>query len=120
MTERAEILRLLQRAAEVSNTNLIVRSQFAIAEVRGPLALHCTGEWLRLGVEGESHIHLKLAAVKGLQFQCPPDANAGVRVCGEDGELLCRIVFRQTNPKLEGYDAGRAASVKEEFSAIAV
>lgn len=111
-----EPLKEIERAAGVENTNLIVRSEFAIAEVRGPLAYHCTGRWLRLGVEGQSHLHLKVEAVVAVEFTASDEANAALKVLGQQGSLLCRIVFRHTNPKANLFDAARRLNMIQMFS----
>lgn len=111
-----EWLPVIERAAAVSNTNLIVRSEYAIVEVRGPLQLHCTGQWLRLGVEGQSHLHLKLGAIEALQFVSPADANSALRILGVQDSLLCRIVFRHTNPRGQPFEPTRREQVQQMFS----
>ena len=120
MSSHDEILAALAAAAERSHASLIVRSAAAIAEVRGPLALRRGAEWLTLGEEGGSHVHLKLDAVRGLRFGSPRDANAALEVLGPDGASLCRISFRGTNPsRADAYQADRAEEVRARFGSLA-
>lgn len=116
MPQPTELLQVIERAARRENTNLIVRSEFAIAEVKGPLQLHCTGQWLRLGVEGQSHLHIKVAEIERLEFSAPTDANAGIKLLGQKNALLCRIVFRHTNPELANFDESQRNEVQRLFS----
>ena len=119
MNANDEILAALETAATLAQTSVIVRSAGAIAEVRGPLVLRRGNEWLTLGEEGGSHVHLKLDAVCGLRFASPRDGNAALEVMGADGASLCRISFRGTNPsRVETYEAKRAAEVKTCFGSL--
>ncbi len=111
-------LALLQLAAAQPDANLIVRSAVAIAEVPGPLVLAGVGRWLRLGVEGESHLHLDRRAIAGLRFLAPRDRNAHVCVVGHRGELICRIAFRKTNPARTPYRVERLRELFLRFAPI--
>jgi hypothetical protein len=120
MTSREEMLVALAAAAELAHASLVVRAGDAIAEVRGPLVLRRGAEWLSLGEESASHVHLKLDAVRGLRFRSPRDANAALEVLGPDGASLCRISFRGTNPsRTDAYEAERAEEMRARFGSLA-
>lgn len=111
-----DMLAALGAALSLEGTAVIVRAPGAIAEITGPLALRAGEQWLTLGQEGSSHLHLRTADVAGLRFTAAPDANAALEVLGTDGAMLCRVSFRRTNAqKAERYDAPFAATVSERF-----
>lgn len=109
------MLNSIEQAASFENTNLIVRSPCAIAEVKGPLGFHRGRSWLRLGEEGSSHIHVKVAAISRVEFVAPTESNAALKVLDTEGVLLCRIVFRHTNPSATPFDETRRTEVIQAF-----
>ncbi len=117
MTGREQILSALEAALAFGNTSVIVRSSGAIAEVHGLLTLRQGTEWVTLGEEGQTHVHLKIEEGSRLLYRRQDEANAALEVIGADGDLLCRVTFRGTNrAKVENYYPERAAGLHERFS----
>lgn len=120
MTDRGQIIATLEEALSVAETSLIVRSVGAIVEVRGPLRLRQGIEWLTLGEEGGSHVHLKTQHVCTLRYMQPDNGNAALELLGFEGDVLCRVSFRGTNPaRTESYNHERAANVSARFDRLA-
>jgi hypothetical protein len=120
MTDRDQIVATLEEALSVAETSLIVRSVGVIVEVRGPLRLRQGSEWLTLGDEGGSHVHLKTEQVCTLRYTQPDNGNAALELLGFEGDVLCRVSFRGTNPaRTESYNRERAANVSERFDRLA-
>lgn len=118
--ERDEIVAALEAAVGLADTSLVVRSAYAIAEVRGPLKLRRGVQWLTIGEESGSHVHLKPEDIRRLRFSQPGDGNASLEVLGSEDTLICRVVFRKTNPaRSETYDQERAVSVRARFAGLA-
>lgn len=116
MSERDEVLAALETAVGFPDVSIIVRSAGAIAEVRGPLKPRRGSEWLTLGEESGSHVHLKAEDIRAFRFTEPGDGNLALEVHGDGGALLCKLSFRRTNPaRPDGYDRERAESVKARF-----
>ena len=117
MTGREQILSALEAALAFGNTSVIVRSSGAIAEVHGLLTLRQGTEWVTLGEEGQTHVHLKIEEGSRLLYRQQDEANAALEVIGADGDLLCRVTFRGTNrAKVENYHPERAATLHQRFS----
>ena len=117
MTGREQILSALEAALAFGNTSVIVRSSGAIAEVHGLLTLQQGTEWVTLGEEGQTHVHLKIEEGSRLLYRQQDEANAALEIIGADGDLLCRVTFRGTNrAKVENYHPERAAKLHERFS----
>lgn len=120
MTGRDQILSALEAALAFGDTSVIVRSAGAIAEVHGLLTVRQGAEWVTLGEEGRTHVHLKIEAASRLRYTQPDDGNAALELSGPDGDLLCRVSFRGTNQaRAENYNPERAANVRECFGCLA-
>jgi hypothetical protein len=119
MTEGNSIVNAIEAALSFPETSLIVRSTGAIAEIRGPLTLRQGTEWLTLGEEGGSHVHLKTEDICTLRYTHPDDSNAAVEILSVHGDVLCRVSFRGTNPaQTESYNRERAANVSARFDRL--
>lgn len=120
MTGRAQILAALEAALAYGDTSVIVRSSGAIAEVHGLVTLRQGTEWVTLGEEGQTHVHLKIENGSCLRYRQQDEGNAALELAGPDGELLCRVTFRGTNQaKTENYSPERAAKIRECFGCLA-
>ena len=120
MTGREQILSALEVALAYGDTSVIVRSSGAIAEVHGLLTLRQGTEWVTLGEEGKTHVHLKIDEDSRLLYRQQDEANAALELVGADGGLLCRVSFRGTNrAKTESYSPERAAKIHERFGCLA-
>ena len=120
MTGRDQIIAALEAALAFVETSVIVRSAGAIAEVHGLLALRQGAEWVTLGEEVSTHVHLKLQEGCRLRYTQPDKGNAALELFGPDGDVLCRVSFRGTNQtRAENYNPERAAKVRECFSCLA-
>lgn len=120
MTGRDQIVAALKAALTFLDTSVIVRSAGAIAEVHGLLTLRQGAEWITLGEEGGTHVHLKIQEEYRLRYTQPDEGNAALELLGAEGEILCRISFRSTNQaRAENYNSERAASVRERFGCLA-
>lgn len=116
MTGREQILSVLESALAYGDTSVIVRSSGAIAEVQGLLTLRQGTEWVTLGEEGQTHVHLKIEDGCRLLYRQQDEANAALELIGADGDLLCRVSFRGTNrAKTENFSPERAAKIRERF-----
>ena len=112
----------LEAALAFGDTTLIVRSTAATAEVAGGGPLRRGGEWLTLGDEGAgaSHVHLRIADVRGLRFRARPGGNAALDVLGPESSVILSVSFRRTNPgRVETFDAERLAAVTTRFGHLA-
>jgi hypothetical protein len=120
MTGREQILAALEAALACGDTSVIVRSAGAIAEVQGLLTLRQGAEWVTLGEEGQTHVHLKIEDGCRLRYAQQDEGNAALELLGADGDLLCRVSFRGTNQaRAENYNPERAAKVRERFGCLA-
>lgn len=120
MINRDDIGATLEAALAFAEISVIVRSAGAIAEVRGPLTVRQGAEWVTLGEEGESHVHLKIVNVCTLRYTESDDANAALELRGSGSDVLCRISFRGTNPaRMESYNSERAVNVRARFGHLA-
>ncbi len=119
MTGRDQILSALEAALTLGDTSVIVRSAGAIAEVHGLLTLRQGAEWVTLGEEGRTHVHLKIEDESRLRYAQPDEGLAALELLGPDGDLLCRVSFRGTNQaRAENYNPERAANVRERFGCL--
>ena len=117
MTSQDQIISALELALGVGETSVIVRSSGAIAEVHGLLTVRRKTEWVTLGEEGQTHIHLKIVERCRLRYRRQSDKNAALELAGPDGEVLCRVAFHGTNQtKTDQYQPERAAMIHESFS----
>lgn len=113
---QAPLLAALGAALAFEDVAVILRAPGAIAEITGPLPLRGGEQWLTIGQEGSSHLHLRTADVAALRFSAAADANAALEVLGPDGGTLCKVSFRGTNARrAERYNAPFAAAVHERF-----
>ncbi|MGQ0554498.1 MAG: hypothetical protein ACT4PN_00940 [Nitrospiraceae bacterium] len=120
MTGRDEILSALEAALAYGETSVIVRSAGAIAEVHGLLTLRQGTEWVTLGEEGTTHVHLKIEEGSNLIYRHEDKANAALELVGPDGALFCRVTFRGTNQaRVENYSPDRATQICQRFGCLA-
>lgn len=117
-----DVVAALEAALALGDTILIVRAKAATAEVVAGGSVRRSQEWLTLGDEGAgaSHVHLRIAKVRGLRFRENPDRNAALDVLGPDASAILSISFRRTNPaRIETFDPERLAGVKCRFGHVA-
>ena len=120
MTGREQILSALEAALACGETSVIVRSAGAIAEVHGLLTLRQGAEWVTLGEEGKTHVHLKIEVGCRLRYTQPDESNVALELVGTNEDLLCRVSFRGTNrARIETYNSDRAAQIRERFGCLA-
>lgn len=120
MIGRDHILATVEAALAFADTSVIVRSAGAIAEVHGLLMVRQGAEWVTLGEEGSTHVHLKIQDGCRLRYTQPDEGNAALELLGPDGDVLCRVSFRGTNQtRVENYSSERAAKVRERFGCLA-
>jgi hypothetical protein len=116
MTRADAIFGILQSAMELPDTSVIIRSAGAIAEIRGPMAIRRGAEWLTLGEEGSTHVHLKAAELLACRYTDAANANAALHFTGAGEHLIFKVSFRGTNPaRPERFDGARARLVAERF-----
>lgn len=116
MSDIAEVLPALEEALAFSDTSIIVRTESAVTEIRGPLTLRRGPEWLTLGHEDGSHVHVKTGDIREVRFRDPADRGAALEVLGEGGKLLCKVCFRRTNPaRPNAYDRTRVEDLSARF-----
>ncbi len=117
---KSDLVAAIEAAVSFADTNVIVRSPSAVAEVKGPLNVRSGREWLTLGDENGSHVHARLSDLRTLRFRQAPDANAALEVLGEGECLLFRISFRNTNRSWpEKFDPIRFTTVAQCFARLA-
>lgn len=120
MTGREQIISAMEAALAYGETSVIVRSCSAIAEVHGLVTLRQGAEWVTLGEEGQTHVHLKIEEGCRLRCRQQDEANTALELAGPGGELLCRVTFRGTNrAKTESYRPERALKIHERFGCLA-
>lgn len=120
MTGRDQIIATIEAALACGETSVIVRSSGAIAEVQGLLTLRQGTEWVTLGEEGKTHVHLKIENGCRLRYTHPDEGNAALELLGTDEDVLCRVSFRGTNrARTATYNSDRAARVRERFGCLA-
>ena len=120
MTGREQIISAMEAALACGETSVIVCSSGAIAEVHGLVTLRQGTEWVTLGEEGQTHVHLKIEDGSKLLYRQQDEANAALELVGPDGVLLCRVTFRGTNrAKTEQYRPDRATRIRKRFGCLA-
>ncbi|HWF61612.1 MAG TPA: ChuX/HutX family heme-like substrate-binding protein [Nitrospira sp.] len=120
MRDPRETFTILEEAMSLTETSFIVRTATAIVEMRGPLKVALGKEWATIGEKFGSHIHLRMQSCHALRYTPPNKTNAALEVRSTDGELVCRLSFRGTDPsQTERYDAERAANVHTRFARLA-
>jgi hypothetical protein len=98
------------------DTNIVVRSASAIVELMGPLPMRLGSEWLTIGEEGKSHVHVRAKDAASLRFGAPDGGNAHLELLAAGGEVILRVAFRATNPeKVDKFDAARRQELKSRF-----
>lgn len=114
------VVEALRDALGTERASVILRSEAAVAEVRGPLGVRRGEGWLTLGEEGGSHLHVKIGNVDSVHFRRPDDGNAALEVLGTDRGVLLRVTFRGTNPaRPANFDAGWREQVVARFGHLA-
>ena len=78
MISQDQIVSALESALGFEETSVIVRSSSAVAEVHGLLTVQRGTEWITLGEEGRTHVHLKIAEGCRLRYRQPNDKNAAL------------------------------------------
>jgi hypothetical protein len=107
----------LEAALAFSNTALIIRSASIIAEIRGPLAVRRGSDWLTLGEDGGTHVHLRGADVARCRLVQAEAANLMLELHDSAGATLCKVSFRNTNPsKQDRFDPELSARVRARFA----
>lgn len=120
MTGREQIISAMEAALACGETSVIVRSAGAIAEVHGIRTVRQGAEWVTLGEEGQTHVHVKIENGCTLRYAQPTEGNATLELSGPEGDVCCRVSFRGTNQaRPENYHAERAAQVRERFGYLA-
>ena len=110
----------LEAALAFPNTAVIVRGPSVITEIAGPLTLRRSPEWLTLGEDSGSHIHLRGKDIARCRFVAAVGANAMLELLDSEGELLCKVSFRRTNPaRADRYDPDFTATVHTRFTRLA-
>jgi hypothetical protein len=90
----------LKAALAFPDTAIIVRGASVITEIAGPLSVRRSTDWLTLGEDSGSHLHVR----------------AMLEVLDAAGALLCKVSFRRTNPaRADRYDPSHAARVQAHF-----
>jgi len=118
--DRDRLIDAVEAALAFEETNVIVRSTGAVAEICGPLTVRQGAEWVTLGDEDGSHVHLKIVEVCTVRYREAADANAAIELLGADADVVCRISFQGTNPaRGESYNRERAAEVAARFRCLA-
>ncbi len=116
----ADIIGVLEEACSLGEIIVIVRANGAVAEVMGDLRLRRGEEWLTLGQEGASHVHVKVAEVQTVRFTQSQGRNAALQILGPDGGLPVQVAFRGTNPgRAEAFRSERLEAVRARFAHLA-
>jgi len=116
-----DLIAELAAALSFSNTALIIRVPSLIAEIRGPLALRRGSDWLTIGEDGGTHVHLRAADVAQGRLVQSDTANLQLELLDSGGATLCKVSFRNTNPaKEERFDPELFARVTARFGHFAV
>lgn len=111
-----DAISLLDEAVALGDLIVVVRGPGSIAEVMGDLKLRRGEEWLTLGQEGTSHVHVKAADLSSARFVHLAGRNAALKFLDGDGAEMVQVSFRRTNPqRAEHYDAARVEAVRSSF-----
>jgi putative heme iron utilization protein len=111
-----DVVAILDEALGLGDVIVVVRGPGSIAEVMGDLGLRRSGEWLMLGQEGGSHVHLKAADLASARFVHLEGRNAALKFLDGSGAEMVQVSFRGTNPgRAERYDAARVEAVRARF-----
>ena len=116
----ADLITELAAALEFPHTALIIRGPAIIAEIRGPLALRRGSDWLTIGEDGGTHVHLRAADIARCRLAVADNANIQLEVLDGAAATLCKVSFRHTNrTKADRFDAEHSARVRERFAHFA-
>ena len=111
-----DLIAELEAALAFSNTALIIRVPSLIAEIRGPLALRRGSDWLTIGEDQGTHVHLRAADIARGRLVTSNTANLQLELQDCAGATLCKVSFRNTNPaKQERFDLELSARVRARF-----
>jgi hypothetical protein len=112
----ADAFATLEAALSTPETNIVVRSASAIVELLGPLPMRLGSEWLTIGEEGKSHVHVRMKDVASLRFGAPEGGNAHLELLAEGGDVILRVAFRATNPeKADKFQPARRDELRSRF-----
>ena len=112
----ADLIAELEAALAFPHTAMIIRGSGIIAEIRGPLALRRGSDWLTIGEDGGTHVHLRAADIARCRLAVAESANIQLEVLDPAGAALCKVSFRNTNrTKAERFDAEHSARVQARF-----
>src|SRR5713226_4841386 len=96
--DRDEIIGVLSYALADEQAAVVLRSHDAIAELRGPMRPRAGGQWLTLGEEGASHLHVRLDRIDAIKFRAAQEGNAA---------------------RPENFDSARLAALRSRFNRLA-
>lgn len=112
----ADLIGELEAALAFPDTAMIIRGPATIAEIRGPLALRRGSDWLTIGEDGGTHVHLRAADIARCRLAIADSANLQLEVLDAKGVTVCKVSFRNTNRSKEGrFDAEHSARVQARF-----
>jgi hypothetical protein len=112
----SDLIGELEAALAFSHTAMIIRGPATIAEIRGPLAVRRGSDWLTIGEDGGTHVHLRAADIARCRLAVADNANIQLEVLDSAGATLCKVSFRNTNRSKENrFDAEHAARVQARF-----
>jgi hypothetical protein len=116
----ADLIGELEAALAFAHTALIIRGPGVIAEIRGPLALRRGSDWLTIGEDGGTHVHLRAADIARCRLVLADNANIQLELLDGAAATLCKVSFRNTNRSKEArFDAEQSARVQARFGHLA-
>jgi hypothetical protein len=116
----SDLIGELEAALAFAHTAMIIRGPAVIAEIRGPLAVRRGSDWLTIGEDGGTHVHLRAADIARCRLAVALNANMQLEVLDNSGATLCKISFRHTNrSKEDRFDAEHTACVQARFGHLA-
>jgi hypothetical protein len=111
-----DLIAELEAALAFPNTAMIIRGPSVIAEIRGPLAVRRGADWLTIGEDGGTHIHLRSTDVARCTLVQASTANIQLELQDSAGATLCKVSFRNTNAtKEDRFDPELTARVRTRF-----
>jgi hypothetical protein len=111
-----DLIAEVEAALAFPNTALIIRGPAVIAEIRGPLALRRGSDWLTIGEDQGTHVHLRAADIVRCRLVQAQAANLQLELQDAASTTLCKVSFRNTNAaKTERFDPELSAQVKARF-----
>ncbi len=111
------MLTILEEVLAFGDTTVIVRAAGAVAEATGG-PVRRGQEWLTVGDEsaGASHMHVKQSEIAAIRFRRAEGRNAALDVLNANGETICSLSFRKTNPGgADTFDSHRLAALTARF-----